>query len=168
MLHRHIAILLVFAMFFAACNLHRREDAIKLSNELTQVNDSLNYFGKVWGDEFKVAVKTRDFTHLQNIRQKMEVYINQSIQHVNNLKDVGASKPLKSSLIDILKYEKDTILSKLIVFEAFTENTDDTVISGAYKDMMSTTLPDLKKHDVMYNYLDEYAEKNDFPKPVDK
>lgn len=165
---RYATIIISCIVFATSCNLTRHEDAFQLSNELVQVNDSLNHFGKIWGDEFKVAVNTRDFTHLEEFRQNIQYYINERSVHIRAMKDVGGSGPLRESMLDILKFENEVILPKMKTFETFNANTPEDTIKFAFQDMMSTTKEDLAKHDVMYKLLDEYAEKNDFPKPLDK
>lgn len=165
---RYAVIIISGIVLASSCNLTKHEDAIQLSNELVQVNDSLNHFGKVWGDEFKVAVNTRDFTHLQEFRQNIQYYISERSLHIRAMKDVGDSGPLRQSMLDILKFEDEVILPKMKTFERFDATTPDDTIKFAFQDMMYTTTEDLAKHDVMYKLLDEYAEKNDFPKPLDK
>lgn len=161
-----VTILLLFLI--ASCNLHKKEDAQQLSINLTAITDSLNYYGKAWGSEFEIAVKTRDFTHLQPMRENMQGYIESNIINTMSIKDVGDSKQLRESLLDILNYEKDTVLPKLMVFERFDTATDEQTITVAYKDMIATSPTDLKKYEIMFRYLDEYAEKNDFPKRINK
>jgi hypothetical protein len=162
------AITIILLLVIASCNLHKKEDAQKLSNNLTTITDSLNYYGKAWGVEFEVAVKTRDFTHLQPMRENMQDYIENNIISTMSLKDVGDSKQLRESLLDILHYEKDTVLPRLVVFEHFDNSTDEQTITAAYKDMISTSPADLKKYETLFHQLDEYADKNDFPKPLNK
>jgi hypothetical protein len=165
---RLATITIILLLMIASCNLHKKEDAQKLSTDLYTITDSLNYYGKAWGAEFEIAVKTRDFTHLQPMRENMQDYIENNIISTMSMKDVGDSKQLRESLLDILHYEKDTILPKLTVFEHFDNTTDEQVITIAYKDMISTSPADLKKYETMFRYLDDYADKNDFPKPLNK
>jgi hypothetical protein len=165
---RRAAITILLLFIISSCNLHKKEDAQQLSNNLAAITDSLNYYGKAWGAEFEIAVKTRYFTHLQPMREGMQDYIENNIISTMSMKDVGDSKQLRQSLLDILHYEKDTILPKLMVFEHFDNTTDEQAITNAYRDMISTSPTDLKKYETMFRYLDEYAEKNDFPKPLNK
>ncbi len=148
--------------------MHKREDAQKLNSELLLINDSLNHYGKVWGDEFKVAVNTKDFTHLSELREDISTYLNQKSVFVRSMKDVGGSEAFRQSVLDILQFEKDVILPKMAAFESFDSATTDENIKAAFSDMMATTRDDLIKHDTMFRRMNAYAEKNDFPKPVDK
>lgn len=158
---------ILFAGFFVSCNWNNREEAIKLCNELTRVNDSLNVMGKDWMDEFKPAVNTKDFTFLQPKRQHIQDYITQQTTYVKGLKDVGGSEKLRASLLDILQFENDVVLPKMKEFESFSGETSDDTIQKAFNELIVTTKEDMAKHEVMFKHLDEYAEKNEFPKPIE-
>ncbi|OSZ82015.1 hypothetical protein CAP35_01725 [Chitinophagaceae bacterium IBVUCB1] len=138
-----------------------------LCNEITQINDSLNYMGKVWGDEFKIAVNTKDFSHLPPYRKQVEDFIRHKTEHVKSMKDVGGSEKFRAAMLDILKYESDSIVTKMMVFESFTGDTPDEVIQLAVNNLFACTKEDLAKHDIMFRHLDEYADKNDFPRPIE-
>lgn len=157
----------LLATCLVSCNWNNREDAIKLCNELTRVNDSLNVMGKDWMDEFKPAVNTKDFTFLQPKRQHIQDYITQQTVYVKGLKDVGGSELLRASLLDILQFENDVVLPKMKEFEYFNGDTSDSTLQKSFNELIVTTKEDMAKHEVMFKYLDEYAEKNDFPKPIE-
>lgn len=159
------ALLLVTGL--ASCSWNNREEAIKLCNSLTRVNDSLNVMGKDWMDEFKPAVNTKDFTYLQPKRQHIQDYITQQTVYVKGLKDVGGSEKLRASLLDILQFENDVVLPKMKEFESFNGDTSDSTLQKAFNELITTTKEDMAKHEVMFKHLDEYAEKNDFPKPIE-
>lgn len=157
----------ILALSLASCNWNKREDAMKICNEITQINDSLNYMGKVWGDEFRIAVNTKDFSHLPPYRKQIEDYIRNKTEHVKGMKDVGGSEKLRGSMLDILRYENDSIVTKMMVFESYNGDTPDDTIQLSMNNLFSTTKADLEKHDVMYRHIQEYADKNEFPRPIE-
>ena len=160
--------LLGIILLIAACNMNSREDAMKMSSELTSVNDSLSYFGKKWTDELEIAVNTSDFSKLGDIRSEIGVFIDRKLVHLGSMKDVGGSEDFRHAELEILKYERDTILPASAVFESFGAGTTDEEISSAYQALLNTTQREGEKLQVVYALRDKYAEKNDFPKPVDK
>ncbi len=159
--------LFILAISLVSCNWNKREDAMKICHEITQINDSLNYMGKVWGDEFRIAVNTKDFSHLPPYRKQIEDYIRNKTEHVKGMKDVGGSEKLRGSMLDILRYENDSIVTKMMIFESYNGDTPDDAIQLSMNNLFSTTKADLEKHDVMYRHIQEYADKNEFPRPIE-
>ncbi|MBS1773539.1 MAG: hypothetical protein JST82_11825 [Bacteroidetes bacterium] len=158
----------VLVLAFSACNMHKREDAIKISNDITNINDSLTVYGKMWTDELNIAVNTGDFTKLSGVRLQIERFIDGKIEYVGSIQDVGGSENFRKSELDILKFERDSILPRSAAFEYFNESTSDAAIQNAYNNLMHATKSEVVRMENVYKLGDEYAEKNDFPKPLQK
>jgi hypothetical protein len=161
---RYIGVFILFLLLSQSCNLHKREDAQKLANDMASISDSLNYYGKVWGDEFQAAVKTRDFTHLPPLRAEIDDYINRKNISVQAMDDISGSGKLREAALNFLKYEKEIVIPRMSAFETFDSTTPDDNIKAAFNAMIATSKEDIARRDTVSMRLDEYAEKNDFPK----
>lgn len=162
----YISIILL-CLGIASCNWNRQEKAMKLTGKITAINDSLYRFGKIWLDEFKIAVNSKNFSELQPLRQNLEQFIDRNIVFIDNMDDVGNSEPIRKAELDILQFEKTTVLPKFLVFETFDTTTTDEQITEAYKGMMMTTSQEQEKLNKLYSLIDAYADKYEFPKPIE-
>jgi len=160
------SIFVLLTILVASCNLNRREDAMKLNNTLAGINDSLFFYGKNWNEELAVAVNTRNFSQLPDQRLRMEAYIDKNISRVGAMKDIGGSEVLKKTELEFLAFEKQLIQSKFSIFEHFTDSTSDAMLTEAYKSLLQYTGKEQEYLARLSKLQDEYAEKNDFPKPV--
>ncbi len=165
-LYAYIIALLVIGM--ASCDLDKKEKAQKLSKDITAINDSLAYFVKDWVEEFKVSVNTKDFSRLGAIRQNMESYLDRKTAYLNATPDVGGSEELRKAELDYLLFEKNTVGKFLTVFEQFTDSTTDDEIAEAYNTSMSNVSGEDSKIENINRLQDEFADKNEFPKPINK
>src|SRR5687767_1085032 len=93
---------LLLTLLVSSCNFNKQEEALRLSNELGFTNDSLFFYGKVWNDELRIAVKINDYSALNPIRMNLERYINRKIEHIDKLEDVGGSEKMRQSELDFL------------------------------------------------------------------
>src|SRR5690348_5187598 len=118
-MRRFLVILCLFAWLCFAASCDREVSALKLSADLTKINDSLAGYGKQWGDEFKRAYSTADFSGLYPIRAKMEAYVNRKLECVGNMKDVGGSRDFREKELEYLRFEKGLIGNKFTRFEYF-------------------------------------------------
>lgn len=161
-----VSIFIILTILVASCNLNKREDAMKWNNTLAGINDSLFFYGKNWNEELAVAVNTRDFSQLPEQRIQMEAYIDKNIVRVQGLNDIGGSEGLKKAELSFLAFEKELIQSQFSQFERFTDSTSDQTITEAYKTLLLHTAKEQEHLAELSKLQDEYAEKNDFPKPV--
>lgn len=161
-----LSILFILAVSLASCNLNRREDAMKLNNTLAAINDSLFYYGKNWNEELEVAVNTKDFSQLAPQRQGMEAYINKNIERVSEMEDIGGSEELRKTELEFLTFEKELIQNKFSLFEGFTDTTSIEVLTETYKTLIEFTGKEQQYLAKLSKLQDDYADKNDFPKPV--
>ncbi len=167
MTQRYVTIAAVAAALSAAsCNFNRQEEALRLSNELGFTNDSLFYYGKVWNDELRIAVKMEDFSTLQPIRSEMVGYIDRKIDHVKSMEDVGGSKDMRQSELDFLQFEKDIIQQHFAAFEQFDTATTTDELTVAYERLLRASEAEKAKLDRFHKLQEEYAEKNEIPKPL--
>lgn len=150
----------------ASCNINKQADAIKLSNDLAAANDSLAYYGKMWNEELKIAVNTSNFSNLKPIRIKLEDYINRKSIEVSSMHDIGGSERMRQCELDILGFEKNVVQNKFIVFEGFTDGSSDEQITNAYRELLQMTGQEESKMANFQKLQDEYADKNDIPKPI--
>lgn len=155
------------ALLIQACSFDTKEKAAKLSGELTSVNDSMYHLGRAWFEEFKVAVNTKDFSELPAHRTHLAGFIDRKMEHIKKMEDVGGSEKYREAEMDILEFEKSTVLPKFIIFEGFTSATTDEEIAEAYNVLMSTLTEEQEKLNKVYKLRDDYAAKNDFPLPVE-
>jgi hypothetical protein len=168
MIQRYTVIaLLVITAFVSSCNLNKQEDARRLSNELGFANDSLFYYGKVWNDELRIAVKMSDFSTLAPIRQDLVKYIDNKITHFSGFEDVGGSEQMRQAELEFLKFEKQIIQNHFATFERFDSNTSTDELAKAYEQLLKASEAEKAKLDAFHKLQQEYAEKNDIPKPLD-
>lgn len=164
--HLYIFIISILLMSMAACDLNKKEKAQQFSNDITVINDSLAYYVKDWVEEFKVSVNTKDFSQLHGIRQGLEGYLDRKTTYLQGMEDRGGSEQLRTAELDYLAFEKNTVSRYLSVFEQFDSTTTDDQIAKAYNTSMANVGGEEQKILTINKLQDEYAEKNDFPKPV--
>jgi len=158
--------MLALSVIAFSCNINKQADAIKLSNDLSAANDSLAYYGKMWNEELKIAVNTSNFSNLKPIRTKLQDYINSKEAEVSAMHDIGGSEQMRHCELDILGFEKNVVQNKFIVFEGFTDSSSDEQITNAYRDLLQMTGQEEAKMANFQKLQDEYADKNDIPKPI--
>lgn len=163
----HIATLLVF-LSIVSCNFNKKEDCAKLDKQIAQINDSLLIHGKNWGDELKIAVNTLEFSGLQPIRLRMLDYIERKIEVVKDMENVGGSEELLEKEIEFLEAEKDIVVNRLILFEEFNDSVTMDELSKAYVIMQTGAVKEEELLETLFKLREEYADKNGFPKFIDK
>jgi len=154
-------------LLLAACNINRSEDAMKLSNRVAAVNDSLTFYGKQWNDELEIAVNAKDFSHLPEIRGAMQDYIQRRMVDVRTMHDVGGSEDLRNAELGLLQFDQDSILPKLTVFEGFDNTVQIEPLSNAYSALWGSFKNEQPRLKLVDTLMNKYADANDFPKRVD-
>lgn len=165
-------------VLFASCNLDNSDEAMHLSMQIGAVNDSLTWYGKQWSDELKVAVNSKDFSELPIIRGKMEAFIDRNVNEIKQMKDVGGSKDLREAELNLLYFDRDSVLPKFRSFESFNSNPNiknagydevyENTLTQTYTSLIKTLQGEEAKLKRVYDLRDKYADDNDFPKPIDK
>lgn len=163
-----ITVILLTVLSIVSCNFNKKEDCAKLDKQIAQINDSLLLHGKDWGDELKIAVNTLDFSGLQPVRVGMEEYIGRSMNRVRNIKNVGGSEMLIEKEIAFLEVEKEIVSNRLVLFEQFTDSVTMDELSDAYVIMQVGAEKEQELLKELFRLREEYAEKNDFPKFINK
>lgn len=156
---KQTAILVTIVMILSACGASKQE-VMHFNDDLTTINDSLFYKGKVWGEEFRIAFSTGDYSRLPAARAAMVSYIDKSIETVRNTKDVGDSRAFREAELDYLAFERDSILPRMEIFETFTDSTSREDIAAAYKNLLATAHMEQAKQEHLRRVQKEYADKN--------
>jgi hypothetical protein len=159
-MHRFVVIMALFTCFCFVVGCDREVSALKLSTDLTKINDSLARYGKEWGDEFKRAYSTSDFSALQPIRVQMEVYVNRKIECVRNMEDVGGSRDFRKKEMEYLMFEKGLITNKLTRFENFNAQTPPEELAKAASELMSATEQEQFVLEQLHEEVRQYADRN--------
>jgi hypothetical protein len=149
----------VICCFFSSCK-NDEISAMQMSLELNNINDSLAYYGTTWGNEFKRAYATADFSGLYPIRTKMEQYVDKNINKVLVLEDVGGSEAFREQELKYLRFEKDIISSHFTRFEFFNDLTPPQDMERALNDLMAASAQEQAILEELHTKVMEYAEKN--------
>lgn len=158
MFNRLATIALVFVLLASCAD--KQQEIIGLNNELTTINDSLFYKGEAWGEEFKIAFNSGDYTLLPAARQEVQEYIETSIDKVADMKDVGGSQQLRTAELDYLQFERDVIIQKMKAFEEFSDTTNKERVSEAYTDLVNSSKEEQVKLNALHDAQKLYADKN--------
>lgn len=141
---------------------------MQLDSQVGAINDSLLYYGKAWGDELKVAVNTLDFTGLPSIRISMQEYIDRQTENVQEMDNIGGSEELLSTELEFLNTEKEIVSTRLAAFEQFTDSAKMDDLTTAYTAMQLSAVREQELLEKIVRLREQYAEKNNFPKFIEK
>ncbi|MCD6063950.1 MAG: hypothetical protein K0R82_1861 [Flavipsychrobacter sp.] len=156
---KQLAAIGLVVVLLASCA-DKQQEIIGLNNELTTINDSLFYKGQAWGEEFKIAFNSGDYSRLRMARQEVHVYIEQGIDKVGSMKDAGGSEQLRQAELDYLQFERDVIIQKMMAFESFTDTTNKELVSKAYNDLVNSSKEEQVKLNALHDAQKQYADKN--------
>jgi hypothetical protein len=154
--------ILCFSLVFAASCSDDSQEALKLNNTIVAINDSLFAKGKVWGDEFRIAFNTGNFSSLQPLRMDMQQFVDSKLEVVNSMKDVGGSEELRRSEIDFLQFEKQAISTTMSRFETFNDSTDSLTVQQSVSELLVISKTEQEKLDALRNLQYKYSQANDF------
>ncbi len=167
MLRRVIAPIFVLMTIFASCDLDKQEEAMKFSNEIAATNDTLAIHSSKWAEELKIAINTLDFSQLSKYRTSLVNYIDRKITEVEQMENVGGSEDMQQAELEFLKFEKNVVNSYFSAFEQMDSTTSLETIENAYMLVMQQGEQEQKMQQNMQQLREEYADKNDFPKPIE-
>lgn len=156
---KYFAFIILIAAGLASCA-DKEQDIIGLNNELTTINDSLFYKGQAWGEEFKIAFGSGDYSQLAAARQEVQTYIEQGIDKVGMMADVGGSQQFRAAEMEYLQFERDVIIQKMKMFESFTDTTDKEKISQAYADLVNSSKEEQVRLNTLHDAQKQYADNN--------
>lgn len=169
MLKRPVILAGILLMLLSvSCNFNKKEECVKLDNEIAAINDSLLWYGSKWGDELEISVNTLEFSGLKPIREEMEAYVERKIERVENMENVGGSEKLVETELKFLKIEKEIVQTKLTAFEQFTDSVTMEELSNTYADMQMSGMKEEELLKEIHRLREEYEEKNDIPKFLEK
>lgn len=139
-----------------------------LDNNIAAINDSLLRLGSEWGDELQISINTLNFSGLPYIRSQMQDYIARKLKEVKAMENVGGSEKLLETELEFLAVEQEIVLSRLTVFEQFTDSVKMDDLSDAYADMQLSAVKERELLEKLHKLRDEYAEKNNIPKSIER
>lgn len=166
--HTQIAVLALLCVTILSCNFNKKEDCIQLDNTISTINDTLMVKGNNWGEEFEVAVNTLDFSQLHRARTDMQSYIEGKIKVVNKLKPVGKADDLIAAEIAFLKFEQEVVANKFSVFEQYDTTVSMDELTESYVNLQMSSDTEQELIEQVQRKREEYAERNEFPKFIDK
>lgn len=159
---------LLSLLLLTSCDFNKKEKCIVLDTKIAVTNDSLLQYGASWGEELHISVNTLDFSGLAPIRIKMEEFIDRKITEMKAMDNVGGSEKLLETELEFLQVEKEIVTTRLTVFEQFTDTVQMNSLSTA---LAATELSAVKERELLeklHKLRDEYAEKNDIPKYIER
>lgn len=165
--NRFSLVLIALIVSITSCDFKKQENAMLRSIEIAAINDTLADQGKIWGDELRIAVNTMDFSNMKSARVDLQAYIIKKIDHISNMKPVADSEELQKAEKEFLEFELKMIDNHFVVFEKFNENTRQEELENAYLGILQYNEIEQEKLKHIYNLREDYAEMNDFPKPIE-
>lgn len=151
-----------------SCNFNKKEDCMKLDNEIATINDSLLWYGAQWGDELKIAVNTLEFSGLRPIRVEMQAFIEQKIERVQQLENIGGSEELIKTELEFLETEREIARTKLSAFEKYNDSVSMDELSNTYAAMQMSAMKEEELLKKIHQLREQYEEQNGIPKFIDK
>lgn len=176
MRHHLTLLVILLSMLFASCDWGNSEAAERLDRQIANINDSMSYYGKTWGDELKIAVNSLDFSNLQPVRLKMQQFIEKKTAEVDKIEPVGKSGKLLKAEMDFLKFEHAVVKEKFAAFEKYDdtvyENYSETELTqqlgATYSDLLKALEQEYHHMEKIQSLREEYAVESGFPKPIDE
>lgn len=141
---------------------------MKLDNEIATINDSLLWYGAQWGDELKIAVNTLEFSGLRPIRVEMQAFIEQKIERVQQLENIGGSEELIKTELEFLETEREIARIKLSAFEKYNDSVSMDELSNTYAAMQMSAMKEEELLKKIHQLREQYEEQNGIPKFIDK
>lgn len=141
---------------------------MKLDNEIATINDSLLWYGAQWGDELKIAVNTLEFSGLRPIRVEMQAFIEQKIERVQQLENIGGSEELIKTELEFLETEREIARTKLSAFEKYNDSVSMDELSNTYAAMQMSAMKEEELLKKIHQLREQYEEQNGIPKFIDK
>lgn len=165
---RSISIAVFCMLLLASCDFNKKEKCMALDNNIAAINDSLLRLGSEWGDELQISINTLNFSGLPAIRSEMQDYIARKLTEVKAMENVGGSEKILETELEFLATEQEIVLTRLTVFEQFTDSVKMDELSDAYADMQLSAVKERELLDKLHKLRDEYADKNGIPKSIER
>ena len=129
---------------------------------MVQINDSLFYMGREFGNMIGDAVRSRNFACLAPARQRFEKFIDSSRQHLALMKDVDGSAQMRKSEIELLDVEKHMVRDDFGPFEHLTSFATLQQITGLFDKIKADAKSETDKMGNFKRAQREYAKRNGF------
>ena len=165
---RSISIAVFCMLLLASCDFNKKEKCMALDNNIAAINDSLLRLGSEWGDELQISINTLNFSGLPVIRSEMQDYIARKLTEVKAMENVGGSEKILETELEFLATEQEIVLTRLTVFEQFTDSVKMDELSDAYANMQLSAVKERELLDKLHKLRDEYADKNGIPKSIER
>lgn len=164
----HIFTIIIAVLIISSCGNEKKEECARLDASIGAINDTLLNYGQKWGEELEIAVNTLDFSELPATRLDLQSYIDRKIEYVEGLEPIGGADSLIAAELEFLKVERQIIANKFSAFEAFNDSVTMEELTAAYVEVQKSASQEQKHLEAVYKLRETYAEKNDFPKYIDK
>jgi len=159
---KYLAIVIAMITGLFSCTMVSKPQAVAMNNTMAQINDSIFYMGKEFGNMIGDAVTSRNFSCLAAPRRRFEEFIDTSRQRLVLMKDVSGSAQLRKSEIEFLDVEKHMVKDDFIPFEHLTSFATLQEITGLFDKIREDAKVETDK---MGNFKREqwaYAKRNGF------
>ncbi len=153
-------LILLFTFCLFACRFPNKNQAKKLNGVVCDIYDSLIYKNNSWNSTYEEARVSKNFSKLVLIRIQLAYFIDENMEIVNQLKDIGGSEGLRKSELELLGFEKQKVMDYYLPVENFDANTtDDKLIKWTNKltDLANT---EKTKQEEFLKLQKEFGEKN--------
>ncbi len=150
------------AVVLVSCNIGSEPRAVAVNNVMVQINDSLFYMGREFGNTVGNAVTSRNFSSLTPTRERFERFIDSSRQRLVTMKDVNGSERLRKSEIELLDVEKNMVVNDFTPFERLTSFATMQEVTSLFDKIKEDSKMETDK---MGNFKREqklYAKRNGF------
>lgn len=153
-------VFLTLMLVFASCG--KKLTPVQLDAEIVTINDSLKMKGQGWVTELGKSFMSRNFSALEPLRKDISGFLDEKIEHVENMKDVGGSEEYRQAELDFLKYERNMVETAFMPFEKFDATSTNDQIQGVLNQLAPISDKEVEKMDKISALQVKYAEKNNF------
>lgn len=153
-----VSLLLAFVPFTG----YSQKTALELNDEIANITDSLFSYGQKWGNAFSEAAPSKDFSTLAKHRKATELFIDNSIQRIKNMHDIGDSQDLRLAMVDFLMFEKDMVRNGFTPAEKLSANTTDADIDAFISNLTNLSAKESIYLEKVRKEQEKYAEQNGF------
>ncbi len=150
----------LFSICVLACKFPNKNQAKKLNGAVCDVYDSLVYKNNLWNGTYEEARVSKNFTKLVLIRIQLAYFIDENIETINQLKDIGGSEGLRKSELDLLDFEKQKIMDYYLPVENFDASTSDDKLIKWTNKLTDIANTERTKQEEFLKLQKEYTEKN--------
>jgi hypothetical protein len=145
-----------------SCSPTDKKAALQMSRQITTINDTVSYLGKVWGENVGQAVVTKNYTLPSGARAKQINYIDYALRTVGGMQDIGGSDDLRNTELEFLKFEKQ-MFTNVATIEHFNVNTSDEEVLKTLNDLKIVSKRETNMLNNVQVMQQAYAARNELP-----